>query len=173
MNPLLETIFNITGILGFVLSTMHIFWDLWKKRTNIILCIENLEYVKRDIYTELIFHIMLINKSSDPINITRIVLIDNAGKEYNSLLEHHWIGEIYYPKCPETDIPITERKLSADFPINLLGNGAKLTSIVFHVDKELPNIKEGELVHFKVFTDKKIKNIKSICFKQENEYLYM
>jgi hypothetical protein len=138
----MEIITDIIGILAFVLTVGQLIWGLWNKRTNIKLSIENLEQIRRESYTELILHTILIDKSRDTINITRIILIDSAGNEYPSLLEHKWIGEDYYPKFPETDIPITERKLSADFPIHLVGSGAKLVSIIFHVYKGFPLFKK-------------------------------
>lgn len=153
-----EIIIDILAILAFIISTFQLICSFLCKKTNINVAIQETENFNLIEKQKLIFKMLLENNSSEPIAITRIFLIVDSN-EYSCELNHKWIGEHYYPKYPETDTPCTERKFSADFPIQMEAKSAISSSVLF----ELPfNIDKSQIVFYKL---KVVTNKKSKIFK--------
>lgn len=74
---------------------------------------------------------------------------------YSCALTHRWIGERYYPKYDETDIPITERIFSADFPISLQPYQGTFEFVLFDVPADIEL--DDDFVTLKIITNKKNK----------------
>lgn len=114
----------IIALAGFVLSLSQWIYVLCSKRTNFNVILENVEKAdSRHIYT---FTFMIKNLSSAPLVITR-TSINNV----NCLLLPCWIGERYYPKYQETDIPVTERIFSSGMPLNIPSHSSAIHTIAF------------------------------------------
>ena len=121
------------AILSLILSSTQWIYTLYKNRTNFSMSLERFQWYEKPEYdyNQGIFTFMICNLSTAPLTITRMTI-----KKTSCLITHQWIGDHYYPKFPETDIPTTERQLSPDFPITIAPNGSGLYSIVFHFDLE-------------------------------------
>ena len=146
---------TVIAIAGFILSLFQFIHSLWSKRTNIsvsleTLCTLNVEN-KKSIKLGLIFQ----NNSSSPIIITRVSLLLNHRASYSCVLTHRWVAERYYPKCNETDIPITERIFSADFPISLQPSQGTFEVVLFDVPSDIEL--DDDFVTLKIITNKKNK----------------
>lgn len=125
-----ELITLIIAVLGLVLSVLQWIYTFYSKRTNFSMSIEKFQLNHHSLYDRAIITLMIWNKSSAPLTITRMSI-----NSVNCLIKHQWIGDRYYPKFPECDIPITERDLSPDFPITLAPHGGGLYSIIFDFKK--------------------------------------
>ena len=146
---------TVIAIAGFVLSLFQFIHSLWSKRTNIsvsleTLCTLNVEN-KKSIKLGLIFQ----NNSSSPIIITKVSLLLNHRASYSCVLTHRWVAERYYPKHNETDIPITERIFSADFPISLQSSQGIFEIVLFDIPANIKLSKD--FITLKIITNKKNK----------------
>lgn len=167
-----ENISIFISVVAFMLSMWQLVLATIKKRTNISIVLENIQQFKEQDCIKYVFIYTLVNKSDAPINITRMFISDNKyKKEYSCSLNHSWVGERYYPKSPENDIPRTERILSVDFPISLVTHGATMVHIKFVTDTSFSSYKVGDIVDMKVITDKKTKLFKLRCQRQDNAKL--
>lgn len=150
-----DTITLIIALAGFFMSLGQILYGLYSKRTNISLEIENVELSSRGERKRKILTLSICNNSSAPIIITRIFLIDRLGKEHPCLLIHRFVNERYYPKFEHTDIPLTERFLSADFPICLAASQAALELVIFELQPSVNYRYDDTHVKLKVVTNKR------------------
>ena len=137
---------TVIAIAGFVLSLFQFIHSLWSKRTNIsvsleTLCTLNVEN-KKSIKLGLIFQ----NNSSSPIIITKVSLLLNHRASYSCVLTHRWV---------ETDIPITERIFSADFPISLQSSQGIFEIVLFDIPANIKLSKD--FITLKIITNKKNK----------------
>lgn len=66
-----------------------------------------------------------------------------------------WVAERYYPKHNETDIPITERIFSADFPISLQSSQGIFEIVLFDIPANIKLSKD--FITLKIITNKKNK----------------
>lgn len=147
---------TIIAIAGFLLSLSQVIYSLWSKRTNISVSLETLFNStienKKSVKLGLIFQ----NNSSSPIIITRVsLLLNHCRALYPCALTHRWIGERYYPKYDETDIPITERIFSSDFPISLQPSQGTFEVVLFDVPTDIEL--DDDFVTLKIITNKKNK----------------
>lgn len=159
---------NITlaiAILSFIISSSQWILNAYNKRTKLNITIEQLEKYPQNEQTEYIYTFMIHNLSTAKLSITRMNI-----QGIDCLIEHHWIGEKYYPKCPETDIPTTERILSADFPINLLPNEGSIHKVIF-IAPNSNSLNWEDTVNLKVSTDKRSMMLSLKCPMVENDKL--
>lgn len=156
------------AILSLILSSTQWIYTLYKNRTNFSMSLERFQWYEKPEYdyNQGIFTFMICNLSTAPLTITRMTI-----KKTSCLITHQWIGDHYYPKFPETDIPTTERQLSPDFPITIAPNGSGLYSIVFHFDLEAK--RPGHHIKVTVQTAYKKKIISLYCPTVENNKLYL
>lgn len=132
----MKTLTFIIALAGFILSLSQWIYVLYSKRTNFNVTIENVEKAdSRHIYT---FTFIIKNLSSAPLVITR-TSINNV----NCLLLPCWIGERYYPKYEETDIPVTERVFSSGMPLNIPSNSSVIHTIAFKIPSDTDFILEN------------------------------
>ena len=116
------TILYFISISAFLMSAYQTIKPLITDRVNLSFecyAIEEHERISTSIY-----RVMFVNNSSKPINILRLDMPDIVGNSHQCEIVHRMCGESYYTKYPETDLPISERKLSFDFPIYLPANTA-------------------------------------------------
>lgn len=93
------------------------------------------------------------NMSSKPVSINRVILIDDNNVEHTCYLSRKWIGEKYFPKFEETDIPITERILSTEFPIKLDSYQSSFNFVIF--DNEEIYLSNKTNFKIKIVTNRK------------------
>lgn len=82
-------------------------------------------------------------------------------------MSHQYVGERYFPTFPESDIPRTERVLSADFPINIVANSGIMCKIVF--DFHDKTFVCGKMIDLKVQTTNKAKTYTLYCPDKSND----
>ncbi|WP_143322958.1 hypothetical protein [Clostridium sp. HBUAS56010] len=155
----------LIAIFSLVLSMGQITYTALGKITRFSVDIQNYEFsgrAKNDDYTFLLY---IINHSYNPIALTRIIIITSDG-EYPCYINHKWIGERYYPKFPDTDIPRTERFFSEDFPIQLTGNQCFSGFVSFPVDKDKSIFNDDNQVKLKILTNKGTKTFLLNCPKE-------
>ena len=111
----------------------------------------------------LLINMSIINCSSSTLNITRMFFV-NSKKNILCNLNKTWSGEHYYPKFPETDIPITERIFSAQFPISVQPNGAVSELIRFESDEDV--FVEDNCLVLQISTNKKTRKL---CVKYKDK----
>ncbi len=140
----------IISIAGFVLSSAQWIYTLYCKRTNYKIFIEKFEWYKHQDCNRCILSLSIQNLSNSPLIITRMCI--NGIQCY---LSHQFVGERYYPNFPESDIPCTERMLSADFPINIVANSGIMHKVVFDFADKSFTI--GKLIEMEVQTTNKSK----------------
>jgi hypothetical protein len=150
-----DNILALISIIAFLISTSQLIITILKKRLRLTATIQKFTYFEFDDYDTYTFLITYENSSSSSISITNMFLIDSKDNSFGCSLLHRWIGERYYPKFYETDIPITERILTPDFPIHIESNGVKMEFINFKVDKESEIFNPDHKVKFHCFTNKK------------------
>lgn len=159
-----QTISYITLVIaigGFILSSTQWIYTLYCKRVNFKVSIEKFEWYEYEKFNRCTLTLSIENLSNLPLIITRM----NIGN-VQCYLSHHWIGERYFTKFPETDIPCTERILSADFPINIVANSGTMHGIVFDFyDKSLTL---GKLIELKIQTTNKLKTFTLYCPDKNN-----
>lgn len=146
---------TVIAIAGFVLSLFQFIHSLWSKRTNISVSLETLCTLNAENEQSIKLGLIFQNNSSSPIIITRVSLLLNHRASYSCVLTHRWVAERYYPKCNETDIPITERIFSADFPISLQPSQGTFEVVLFDVPSDIEL--DDDFVTLKIITNKKNK----------------
>ena len=109
---------------------------------------------------------MIQNNLSSRISLTRMELLGTK-----SLLTHQWIGDKYYPKFKETDIPGTERQLSNDFPIHLIANAGTICKVIFDFQDKEFSLPPNPSLH--ITTNKKEKTFTIDCSVIGNNQLYV
>lgn len=152
------------AILSLLLSITQIVHTALSKLTRFSVDVQNYEFSdisNRDEYT---FLFCIINHSTSPFAITRISIIAPQ-EEYPCYVNHKWIGERYYPKFPETDVPRTERFFSEDLPVQLTGNQCFIGFISFPVEKGVTIFDKNKQVKLKFTTNKGQKTLVSKCPK--------
>lgn len=147
---------TITAIAGFALSLSQFVYSLWNKRTNISVSLETLRTSNVENEQSVKLGLIFQNNSSSPIIITRVSLLLNHRRVlYPCVLTHRWVAERYHPKHNETDIPITERIFSADFPISLQPSQGTFEIILFDIPIDVKLSKD--FITLKIITNKKNK----------------
>ena len=146
---------TVIAIAGFVLSLFQFIHSLWSKRTNVSASLETLCTLNAENEQSIKLGLIFQNNSSSPIIITRVSLLLNHRASYSCVLTHRWVAERYYPKCNETDIPITERIFSADFPISLQPSQGTFEVVLFDVPADIEL--DDDFVTLKIITNKKNK----------------
>lgn len=147
---------TVIAIAGFVLSLFQFVHSLWSKRTNISVSLETLRTLNTENEQSIKLGLILQNNSSSAIIITRIsLLLGHCRTSYPCVLTHRWVAERYYPKYNETDIPITERIFSADFPISLQPSQGIFEIVLFDIPA---NVKlSNDFIALKIITNKRNK----------------
>lgn len=149
------------SILGLILSSSQWIYTLYCKRTNFKMSIEKFEWYDKGDFNRCILTLSIQNLSNSPLIITRMRI-----HNIQCHLSHRWIGERYFPEFPETDIPRTERILSADFPINIVAKSGTMHKVVFDFnDKSLILERIIEIV---VQTTNKSKTFILFCPEKDN-----
>lgn len=133
------------SIIGLLLSSAQWIYTLYCKRTNYKISIEKFEWYDKGHFNRCILTLSVQNLSNSPLIITRMKI-----HGIQCYLSHQWVSEHYFPTFPETDIPHTERILSADFPINIVANSGMMYKVVFDFDDKSFII--GSLVELEVQT---------------------
>lgn len=147
---------TVIAIAGFVLSLFQFIHSLWSKRTNISVSLETLRTLNVENEQSIKLGLILQNNSSSAIIITRIsLLLGHCRTSYPCVLTHRWVAERYHPKYNETDIPITERIFSADFPISLQPSQGIFEIVLFDIPA---NVKlSNDFIALKIITNKRNK----------------
>ncbi len=158
---MLDCIASIIGICGFVLASAQWIYTLYCKRTHYKVSIEKMEFGILADHHRCIITFSLQNLSSSPLIITKMTV-----NETPCCLSHQWVGDHYYPKFPESDIPRTERLLSADFPINMLPHSGAIHKVVFDFPNEA--LVSGNMIEVKIQTTNKSKNHLLYCPEASN-----
>lgn len=149
-----ENITFVIAILAFLLSVAQWIYTLWCSRTHFNAEITNIEKAPNSKGTRYTFTFLINNLSSAPLVITKATI---QHIDCNYLKK--WIGERYFPKFPETDVPTTEQCFSSEIPLNLVPHSSSLCTLVFNVEKgEKLNLASPIAVTFR--TTKKIKTFK-------------
>ena len=146
---------TVIAIAGFLLSLTQFIHLLWSKRTNISVSLETLRTSNIENKQSVKLGLTFQNNSSSSIIITRISLLLNHRASYSCVLTHRWVAERYYPKYNETDIPITERIFSADFPISLQPSQGIFEIVLFDIPANIKLSKD--FITLKIITNKKNK----------------
>lgn len=150
-----ENILAFISIIAFLISTSQLIISILNKRLKLTATIQKFTCAEFDNFNSYTFLITFENSSSRSVSITNMFLIDSEGASFGCSLLHKWIGERYYPRFPETDIPVTERVLTADFPIHIDSNGVKMEFIHFKVNKESKIFNSNHKAKFHLLTNKK------------------
>ena len=159
---------EILSTIAIILSLAQIIVSGINNRTNLELTVEDVQQYKIADKISIIILFTLVNNSKSPINITRIILVGKNNQSVPCNLRKSYIGEHYYPKYPETDLPRTERVFSADLPISLSGNGAKSIHLLFETPPDFTDYSNGDIIYFSVKTDKKNLNLTGKCLIHDN-----
>ncbi|WP_320920282.1 hypothetical protein [Eisenbergiella porci] len=138
-------------------------FDIFSKRTNVKLEIAEYYLYQGKDYDEYTFCINIDNNSSSPISITKLLIMEKNGLFTRCYLVPAYKGETYFPRYPETDLPLTNRILSASFPINLAASESTLQRIVFKLDKNADIYGPNNTVTFQVITNKRNKTFILHC----------
>lgn len=167
-----EDITLFIALAGFALSSGQLIYALWNKRAKFSIEVQNHEMGMRSDHVDHIFLLAINNLSTNPLVITRIVLI-KENRLYPCYLTHQWCGERYYPNFPETDIPRTEHILSVDFPLHLTGQQSFLGFISFPVafSECIPD--NDSKLTFKIVTNRGFRNVTVTCPSQNNNSMFV
>ena len=160
-----ENITTVIAVISLVLTIGQLLYTCYRRRVNFSIELQayqsTLVHVTDDpAHPEKdnhVFFLTIINYSSSPVVLTKFYIYDEAGNKYLCRLRNTWVGEAYYPKFPETDIPRTDRKLSPDFPICLGAEQARNESIVFKIPKDTKIFTENSF-SFEVHNITKVKS---------------
>lgn len=144
------------SIAGFILSSAQWIYTLYCKRTNYRISIEKFEWYEHQNYNSCILTLSIQNLSNSPLIITRMYVGD-----VQCHLTHAWVGDHYYPRFTETDIPCTERILSADFPLNIVANSGTMYKVIF--DFQDKSFVIEKLLKIKVQSTNKLKTFTLYC----------
>ena len=154
-----ENVTLIIAILGFILSVSQWIYTLWSKRTHFNAEIKNISKTTLKGENTYIFSLLINNLSSAPLVITKVTT-QNIDCKYTK----KWISERYFPKFPETDIPITERVFSSQLPLNFAPHSASLELLVF----KIPNGEKLNLASPITITFTTTNKIKTLKLKTPN-----
>lgn len=160
---------DLIAVLAFCLSVFQLVRDWHRHKVNISVELQNFESYHFEKNISYIILLTISNKSDSPISITKILLIDDYGKEFSCCLTHKYVCEHYYNKFAETDIPCTERIFTPDFPLCLPAHGCTMPFIKFE-DSSIRFLSEtSNKLHIKFITDKKCKHLTlDIPFENKN-----
>ena len=123
----------------------------YKKHSKI-----EVEIISKEVSHEsLVLGFYFTNLSDLPISIHLVEISEQNDKWYKCLLLRSWIGEKYYPKFPETDLPRTERIYSEEFPINLMSYQSKFSFIKFELPPKMNNSVVDNSIKIKIRTNRK------------------
>lgn len=150
------------SIIGLLLSCAQWIYTLYCKRTNYKISIEKFEWYDKGTFNRCVLSLSIQNLSNSPLIITRINI-----KDTQCYLSHQYIGERYFPSFPESDIPRTERVLSADFPINIVANSGIMCKVVF--DFQDKAFVCGKMIDLKVQTTNKARTYTLYCPDKSND----
>ncbi|SEU09644.1 hypothetical protein SAMN05443270_3114 [Lacrimispora sphenoides] len=150
------------AILSLFLSISQIIYTALRKLTRFSIDIQNYEFSDISLRDEYTFLLCIINHSTSPFAITRISIV-TSDKEYPCYVNHKWIGERYYPKFPESDIPRTERFFSENLPIQLTGNQCFIGFISFPIERGVTIFDENNRIKLKFTTNKGQKTLVAKC----------
>lgn len=164
-----ELILALISIFAFVLSTGQLIYNLWKNKCRLKVIAYNYEFAE----TRKFFFLSacICNMSSAPVAVTKISILDRSGVLHPCTLHHVWMGEQHFPKFSETDIPRTERTLSADFPLNLVGHESSLHHLAFKAEDSLTLFHELFFLKLKVETNKKTVYLRVYCPPESKSFL--
>gem|GEM_PF-3545497 len=162
-----EIILDTISIIAFVLSVSQLIYGLLSNRTLISAKIYALEISKTENSVKHTFLMFFNNASSEPISIARVLIIDKSKNKHPCYLDHKWIGDCYYPKFPETDIPRTERRFSVDFPINISPKSAFTGCVKFSIPLDVDVFQDDNEIEFSIETNKANKTLKLKCPKPQ------
>ncbi len=112
----------LIAFIALILTILQFIFSCLKKREKYQIIAEKMNLTTGNMNI-LLVNMSIINYSSSVLNITKMHFINPKDKVLCNL-NKTWSGEHYYPKFPETDIPITERIFSVQFPISVQPNGA-------------------------------------------------
>lgn len=158
-----ENILAAISIIAFIISTSQLIVAIFNKRVKLTVTIQNFMKFEFDAYDTYIFFISFENSSSSDISITNMFMLDANNNHFGCSLTHKFVGERYYTKFHETDIPITERILTVDFPIAIEPNGVRMEFLHFNNDKKSKVFDSNQKVQFCLFTNKKKLNVTLSC----------
>ena len=153
---MLDFIASIIGICGFVLASAQWIYTLYCKRTHYKVSIEKIEFAPLINCSRCIITFTIQNLSNSPLIITKMIAHDTQ-----CCLSHQWVGDHYYPKFPESDIPHTERILSADFPINMVAHSGGMYKVVFEFHDK--TFVPGNMIEVNIQTTNDSKNHLLYC----------
>lgn len=153
------------AILSLLLSITQIIHTALSKLTRFSVDVQNYEFSDISKRYEYTFLFCITNHSTSPFAITRISIITSKD-EYPCYVNHKWIGERYYPKFPETDVPRTERFFSEDLPIQLTGNQCFIGFISFPIEKGATIFDDNNMVKLRFSTNKGYKTLVAKCPKE-------
>ena len=163
---------TVISIISLLIALIQAVGSKLSKRENYTVQIDNVQQFVQQQECSLLISITIINHSISPLNITRIYYCDKSG-EHLCRLKKTWCGEHYYPKFPETDIPITERVFSADFPLAIEPHGAKSELIKFELPQEEKKITKNDTVKLRVITNKSKKVLSLTCLDNKEDLTYL
>lgn len=154
---------DVVALAALIISIGQIVVGVIQKRTRLSLTIENVQQEHFPNETAIIVLCTIVNRSSAPINITRMLLTTKEGKRIMCNLRKVMIGEHHYPKYPETDIPVSVRAFSEEFPLALGARGAISAQVVFFVPAKGEDFLGGEMMELNMITDKRNVRVRDLC----------
>ena len=120
-----EEVASFVGVLGFCLSAYLLILDFHRRRTKF--AIQDVGYSCKKFKEEgasIFLRAIVINKSSSPISVTRICLLDDNNNEYPFALHEALI--VSAGRRSKGELVETSTLTSTQFPVHLLEHGAKL-----------------------------------------------
>lgn len=154
----------LIALIALIFTLLQFINSRIKNKEKYEIIIHNVETYTDVNKNVLLINMSIINCSSSTLNITKMFFV-NSNKNILCKLNKTWSGEHYYPKFPETDIPITERIFSAQFPISIQPNGAVGELIKFESDESF--IVNDDCLILRISTNKKTRKL-CINYKIDN-----
>ena len=157
----------------FTISVSAFLMSLWQfiheyLRSRVKLSVSVTAFEEHPYTNSTIYRFYFINSSSRSIVISSVAFLPYDGKSILCYHSHQWCGERYYPKFPETDITITERKLSLDFPIIINPDSSVSGLVKFKIDDK--SLFDLETRNFIIHTHRKnIKYTAKYCSKLKTD----
>lgn len=145
---------DIVSWLALILTVVQWGQRVYKNRINLSVALENMDHECVGNRIECILVFSVINNSTAPINITRVMLQDES-MWVPSRLRHAPVFIHNWPTFPESDIPRSERTFSTDFPVHLESRGAASIVAIFRRELDAKDFVEGEYLKIRFVTDKK------------------